>query len=80
MNYDHGGNTNFPTCGVVGVDQLPYMQKLVVDRANQKVYQLGRQETTIVPFAVIARSKAVILDRQPVYILHTGRNTALPPH
>ena len=67
-----GGNTNFPTCvfDVDGADQLPRMEKKAVDRANREPYQLGRLAVTIiVPFTVMARSKDIILDRQPLYTL-----------
>ena len=40
---------------------------MAVDRTNQKSYQLARQAITLVPFAVVPWSKAVILGRQPVY-------------
>ena len=62
-----GGNTNFPTCAVDGADQLPRMEENVVDRANREAYELGRQAITIVPFTVMARLKAMILGRQPLY-------------
>ena len=38
--------------------------KVAVDRANRDPYQIGRHAISVVPFPVIARSKAVILGRQ----------------
>ena len=40
---------------------------MAVDRVNWQIYQCRRKAKTIVPFTVIARSKAIILGRQPLY-------------
>ena len=61
-----------------GLYQFPYLccrrsrsitihAKIAVDRAYREPHQLGRQAITIVSFTVIARSKTVILGRQPIY-------------
>ena len=61
----HGGNTNFPTglCCRRSRSVTVHV-KVAVDRANRKPYQLGRQAITIVPFNVIALSKAEILGQK----------------
>ena len=45
--------------------------KVVVDRVNRKPYQLGRQAITTALIIVIPRSKAAVLDRQPLYAVPT---------
>lgn len=46
---------------------ISYHAKVAVDQVNLEPYQRRWQSITIVPFTVIARSKAVILGRQPLY-------------
>ena len=40
---------------------------MAVDGANRERYQLGHKVITVVPFTVVAQSKAIILGRQPLY-------------
>ena len=61
-----GHNTIGPTYAVVdGANHIPNMQILAVIPVYQQLYSLRRQSILLVSFTVMARSKAIIIGRQP---------------